>query len=56
MNSDGSEMDALDVLIKIGILVCIAAFAICMWLLKRERNKRKQSDNQTAGPPDIPRG
>jgi hypothetical protein len=54
MNSDGSEIDSLDVLIKIGILVCFVAFAICMWLLKRERDKQKKAGDQNARPPEKP--
>ena len=44
MNSDGNEVDAIDVLIKIGIFACFAVFAVCLWLLKREKAKRKKKN------------
>jgi hypothetical protein len=56
MNSDGNEIDAVDVLIKIGIFACFVVFAICMWVLRRERDKRKKSGDQNATPPEISRG
>jgi len=46
--------DATDFLIKIAIFVGFVVFAICMWLIKRERDRRK-SAGQTVAPPEIPK-
>jgi len=57
MNPDSTEhMDAVDVLIKIGIFVCFVAFGICMWLIRRERDKRKRAGNENVRLPKISRG
>jgi len=51
MNTDGAEhIDAIDLLIKVGIFVCFVAFAICIWFLRRERAKRKTAESQKATP------
>jgi len=47
MNPDGTEhMDAVDLLIKIAIFGCFIAFAVGMWLIRRERDRRKASGGQ----------
>jgi hypothetical protein len=57
MNLDGTEhIDAVDVLIKVGIFVCFVAFGICMWLIRRERDKRKRAGSQNVTPPKISKG
>jgi len=37
------HMDAVDILIKVTIFACFIAFAICVWLIRKERDKRKRS-------------
>lgn len=57
MNSGGTQnLDAVDVLISVGILVCFVAFGICMWLIRRERDKRKKAESQSVKPPKIFQG
>jgi hypothetical protein len=54
MNPDGSEhMDAVDLLIKIAIFGCFVVFGVCMWLIRRERDKRKKSRGESAAPSKI---
>jgi hypothetical protein len=56
MNPDDSPpIDAVDVLIKIGIFASFVAFGICVWLIRRERDKRKRTGNQNTAPPRIAR-
>jgi heme/copper-type cytochrome/quinol oxidase subunit 2 len=41
---DGNEhMDAVDLLIKIAVFVCFVVFAVCIWFIRRERDRRKVS-------------
>lgn len=57
MNPDGSEhMDAVDLLIKVAIFGCFVVFGVCMWLIRRERDKRKRSRGNSVAPPRIPNG
>jgi len=57
MNTDPNEhIDAVDIVIKVAIFVCFLAFAICMWLIRKEREKRKGAGGQNATPPMPPRG
>ena len=57
MNPDGTEhMDAVDLLIKIGIFVCFVVFGVCIWFIKRDRDRRKTSEGQKAAPPKISNG
>jgi hypothetical protein len=57
MSADGAEhMDAVDLLLKIGLFGCFVVFAICMWFIRRERDKRKATRNQDAIPPKISDG
>jgi len=57
MNSDGAEhMNAVDLLIKIAIFACFIVFAMCMWFIRRERDKRKKTVDQNVTPPEIRKG
>ena len=57
MNADGPEhIDAIDLLLKVGVFVCFVVFGLCMWVVRREWDKRKNATNQNAIPPKIPRG
>ncbi len=49
MNTEGT--DTVDLLIKIAIFGCFVAFAICMWFIKRDRERRKAADDQNLKPP-----
>jgi len=43
MNPDGTEnTDVVDVLIKVGIFICFVVFGICLWLIRRQRDKEKK--------------
>jgi hypothetical protein len=53
---DTDRMDAVDLLLKIGMFVCFVVFGLCMWFIKRERDKRKASGGQNAAPPKTPNG
>ncbi|SPE54658.1 hypothetical protein SBV1_1910003 [Verrucomicrobia bacterium] len=49
MNPDGSETtDAVDLLLKVAIFLCFIVFGICLWLIRRERDKRKGQGTQNA--------
>jgi hypothetical protein len=51
MNTDGTEhMDAVDLLLKIAIFVCFVVFAIGMWFIRRERDRRKGDGSQDVTP------
>jgi len=36
-------MDAVDILVKVAIFACLVVFVICMWLIRKERDKRKKT-------------
>ncbi len=41
MNPDGTEhMDAVDFLIKIATFACFIIFGVCIWIIKRGRDRR----------------
>jgi hypothetical protein len=44
----------IDLLIKLGIGASFIVFAICLWLLKREKQKRKKTRGQDFAPPKLP--
>jgi len=44
----------IDILIQFGIGACFAIFAICLWLLKREKQKQKRTKSQNVVPPKLP--
>jgi hypothetical protein len=47
MNADGTEhMDAVDLLLKVAIFVCFVVFAIGVWFIRRERDRRKADGSQ----------
>jgi len=48
------HMDGVDILIKVAVFACFVAFAICMWLIRKERDKRKNVRGQNATPPILP--
>jgi heme/copper-type cytochrome/quinol oxidase subunit 2 len=51
MNTDGTEhMDAVDLLLKIAIFVCFVVFAIGLWFIRRERDRRKAGEDQNVSP------
>jgi hypothetical protein len=51
MNADGTEhMDAVDLLLKIATFVCFVVFAIGVWLIRRERTRRKGDVSQDVTP------
>jgi hypothetical protein len=51
MNTDGTEhMDAVDLLLKLATFVCFVVFAIGMWLIRRERDRRKAGGGQNVTP------
>jgi len=52
----GQNLDAVDVLLTVGMFASFVAFGICMWLIRRERDKRKKAENQNAKPPKIFQG
>jgi hypothetical protein len=57
MNPDATEhVDAIDVVIKIAIFACFIVFGICMWLIRRERDKGQRTPDQNGKPPEIPEG
>lgn len=42
METDASShLDLTDILLGIGIFAAFVIFAVCMWLLRREMNKKK---------------
>jgi hypothetical protein len=51
-----NRMDGVDLLIKIGIFVCFIAFGVCMWFIRRERDKRKRAESKNVTPPKISDG
>jgi hypothetical protein len=57
MNPDSPEtLDAVDVLLKVGVFVCFVVFGLCLWCIRRARDKRKSAANEKALPPKISRG
>jgi hypothetical protein len=54
MNPDNTEhLDTTDLLIKAAIIACFIVFGICMWLVKRERDKRKNAGGGNVASPKI---
>jgi hypothetical protein len=45
---DTTQPDSIDILIKVGTFVVFIVFGICMWVVKREMNKKK-----AASPKDV---
>jgi heme A synthase len=44
---NGSDhFDVIDMLIGIGIFASFVVFGVCMWLLKREMNKKKAANQK----------
>jgi hypothetical protein len=57
MSPDSPEsIDAVDVLLKVGTFVCFVVFGICMWFIRRSRDKQKSTGDQSAKPPKISNG
>ena len=51
MNTDGTEhMDAVDLLLRIATFVCFVVFAIGIWFIRRERDRRKADGSQNVTP------
>lgn len=48
METDPLHLDLTDVLIGAGVFVTFVAFAVCMWLLHREFNKKKAANKKDA--------
>jgi hypothetical protein len=54
MSSDGAEpMDAVDLWLKLAVFVCFVVFGICVWFIKRQRDKEKSGGDDGATPPKI---
>jgi len=53
VTSGTEQMDGIDFLIKVAMGGCFIAYAICIWLIKRERDKRKRTGEQNPPPPKI---
>lgn len=57
MNPDGTESpDAVDLLLKVGIFFCFVVFAICLWVIRRQRDKEKRAGSEELKPPKLPKG
>ena len=57
MNPDPNQhMDATDVLVKVALFGCFIVFAICMWLIRQGRDRRKNAGGREGTPPKLPRG
>jgi hypothetical protein len=44
----------IDLLIQMGIAPSFVIFAICLWLLKREKQKQKSAKGQKVAPLKLP--
>jgi hypothetical protein len=44
----GKPLDTIDILLAMGIVASFIVFFACLWLIRRERDKRKN-----AGGPDV---
>jgi hypothetical protein len=44
----------IDFLMQLAIAVCFVAFAICLWVLKREKQKQKGTKGRDSVPPKLP--
>lgn len=52
MNPDGAEhMDVVDLPMEIAIFLCFIVFGVCLWFIRRERDRRKASGDQNATSP-----
>lgn len=47
-------MDAIDILLTLGIFACFVIFAVCLWLIRRQVQKPKSEQDTT--PPKVPKG
>jgi hypothetical protein len=45
---DTQQPDFIETAIKIGIFATFVVFGICLWLLKREMNKKKAAGQKDA--------
>jgi hypothetical protein len=45
----GEHMDAIDILIRFAIFACFVVFAICMWLIRKQRDKRRNAGKSANG-------
>jgi len=53
---DGTpQTDVVDLLLKAAIFVCFIAFAVAMWFIRVERDRRKKEKDQTPNPPQDPK-
>jgi FtsZ-interacting cell division protein ZipA len=48
------QPDMVDILIKVGIIVCFVIFAICLWVIRKERDKKRKTQEQQSAPPRRP--
>lgn len=44
----------IDILIELGMGACFVVFALCLWLLKREKQKQNRTKEQEGAPPKLP--
>jgi hypothetical protein len=57
MNPDGTEsFDAVDLLLKVGIFFCFVVFAVCLWVIRRQRDKEKRLSGDGPEPPKLSKG
>jgi hypothetical protein len=53
--ADGADHpDLVDLLIKAAIFVSFAVFAVAVWFIRVEREKRKDAERGTSKPPQKP--
>ncbi len=45
----------IDVLIQIGIFATFIIFGVCIWLIKKEKNKGKKAKEKQPIPPTNPK-
>ena len=48
MNESSSNLDAVDLLLALVLFGTFIAFGVCLWLLKREMNKKKAANQNPA--------
>jgi hypothetical protein len=43
---DSQQPDVIDLILKLAIFVSFVVFGICMWVLRREMNKKKAANQK----------
>jgi hypothetical protein len=46
-------IDAIDLLLSLAIFGCFVIFGVCIWLIRRQRDKQKKGRWESATPPKI---